>query len=75
MSGLAGRIECRDNGIEVTRADDSALVSLTLVAHRDPRALDVQGDLMIFGTGPTAVTYKVTGWDAESMALVVEKVS
>lgn len=71
---MAGTIELKDNGIEITNAPDEALMSLGVLGGYNPRAVYVGRDTVTLGY-PKSVTYKVVGWDADKAALVLEKVS
>lgn len=71
---MAGTIELRDNGIEVIKADDKALISLELLANHDERAMRVRGDLIHVGNVPADVVYRVVGWDHSAKALEIERV-
>lgn len=69
---MAGNMTAQDHGIEVIQHDDTALITLELIADHG-RGLAVFSDRIVFGTYPFDLyTYRVVGWDAEARALILE---
>lgn len=71
-----GQIVARWAATVVVEAPERALITLELVRSLDNRALWCNADRLYLGDDQRGeeVIYRVTGWDAEATALVVERV-
>lgn len=60
----------------VESAPEEARISLGVLAASDPRGLYVNGDKIFVGDDRAGneVVYRVVGWDAEQVALIVRRV-
>jgi hypothetical protein len=66
-------IEVRDNGVDVVSAPERSSISLELIA-KATRGLTIDGGRITVGSGSKSAVYRVTGWDAKTGSLLVERV-